>query len=294
MTSSWLKGFEKIVRRDEPLAMYTWFQLGGPAEYFAEPADADQLLVLVKRCHEEEVPVHVLGRGSNLLVRDEGVPGLVVQLTAPPFCEVEIRGRTITSGGGAKLGRVVTAAVHAGLAGLEVLVAIPGTLGGALHGNAGTHGGDVGQWTSQATVITHTGEIVQRQREDMVFGHRQSSLDELVILEGKLELEEDDPHELAKRMQKQWIVRKASQPMGHQCAGCVFKNPRGSSAGELIEAAGLKGTRIGGAVVSDRHANFIIAEPECTSNDVLRLIDLVRDQVHERVGVELQLELEIW
>jgi UDP-N-acetylmuramate dehydrogenase len=289
-----LKGFEKIVRRGEPLAMYTWFQLGGPAEYFAEPGDVDQLLALLKRCHQGEVPVHVLGRGSNLLVRDEGVPGLVVQLTAPAFCEVEVQGGTITAGGGAKLGRVVTTAVHAGLAGLEVLVAIPGTLGGALHGNAGTHGGDVGQWTSRATVITHTGEVVQRQREDMVFGHRQSSLDELVILEGKLELEEDDPHELSKRMQKQWIVRKASQPMGHQCAGCVFKNPRGSSAGELIESAGMKGTRIGGAVVSDRHANFIIAEPECTSNDVLRLIDLVRDQVHERVGIELQLELEIW
>jgi UDP-N-acetylmuramate dehydrogenase len=128
----------------------------------------------------------------------------------------------------------------------------------------------------------------------MVFGYRESSLDELAIIEARLELELDDPQELAKRLQKQWIVRKASQPMGHQCAGCVFKNPRGVSAGELIERAGLKGTRIGGAVVSDRHANFIIAEPDCTSNDVLRLIDLVRDQVRDRLGVELELELEIW
>ena len=291
---SWLTGFEKIVRRDEPLAMHTWFQLGGPAEFFAEPRNRDELIGLIQRCHQEEVPVHVLGRGSNLLVRDEGVPGLVIQLTTPEFRDVEVRGRNITAGGGAKLGRVVTTAVHAGLAGLEVLVAIPGTLGGALHGNAGTHGGDIGQWTCQATVITHMGEVFQRNREDLVFGHRQSSLDELVILEGKLELEEDDPHELGKRMQKQWIVRKASQPMGHQCAGCVFKNPRGMSSGELIESAGLKGTRIGGAVVNDRHANFIVAEPECSSNDVLRLVDLVRDQVHERVGVELELELEIW
>ena len=291
---SWLKGLEKIVRRDEPLAMYTWFQLGGPAEYFTEPEDPDQLIALVKRCAQEDVPVHLLGHGSNLLVRDEGVPGLVIQLSAAAFGEIQVEGTTITAGGGTRLGRVVTTAVHGGLAGLEVLVAIPGTLGGALHGNAGTHGGDIGQWTSEATVVTHSGELLRRRREEMVFGHRQSSLDELVILEGKLELEEDDPHELAKRMQKQWIVRKASQPMGHQCAGCVFKNPRGSSAGELIEAAGLKGTRIGGAVVSDRHANFIIAEPECTADDVLRLIDLVRDQVEDRVGVELQLELEIW
>ena len=289
-----LTGFESIVRRAEPLAMHTWFQLGGPAEYFAEPENTDQLVALIQRCRQEEVPVRVLGRGSNLLVRDEGVPGMVIRLTAPAFCDIRVAGQTITAGGGAQLGRVVTTATHRGLAGLEVLVAIPGTLGGALHGNAGTHGGDIGQWTFQATVVTRTGEVFQRHREDLVFAYRQSSLDELVIVDANLQLEEDDPRELAKRLQKQWIVRKASQPMGHQCAGCVFKNPRGMTAGELIEGAGLKGTRIGGAVVSDRHAGFIIAEPECTSNDVLRLIDLVRSQVHERLGVELELEMEIW
>ncbi|NQT15531.1 MAG: UDP-N-acetylmuramate dehydrogenase, partial [Planctomycetes bacterium] len=192
------------------------------------------------------------------------------------------------------LGRVVTTAAHEGLAGLEMLVAIPGTLGGALHGNAGTHGGDIGQWTAEATVVTHTGEVCHRRREDLVFAYRQSSLDEPVILDAKIELEEDDPRELAKRLQKQWIVRKASQPMGHQCAGCVFRNPRGTSAGELIETAGLKGTRIGGAVISDRHANFIVAEPECTSNDVMRLVEVVHSQVKERLGVSLELELEIW
>jgi UDP-N-acetylmuramate dehydrogenase len=287
-------GFEKIVRRGEPLAMHTWFQLGGSAEYFAEPRNVDELIALVRRCRQEGVAARVLGNGSNLLVRDEGVPGLVLQLSAPPFSTIEVEGPTITAGGGAKLGHVVTTAVHQGLAGLEVLVAIPGTLGGALHGNAGTHGGDIGQWTRQATVLTAQGEIHERQREDLVFGYRQSSLDELVILEAKLQLEEDDPKELARRLQKQWILRKASQPMGHQCAGCVFKNPRGMTAGELIERAGLKGTRIGGAVVSDRHANFVIAEPECTSSDVLRLIDLIHGQVAQRLGVELELELEIW
>jgi UDP-N-acetylmuramate dehydrogenase len=289
-----LSGFEKIVRQSEPLAMHTWFQLGGPAEYFAEPANPDELIALVRRCREQEIPFRVLGHGSNLLVRDEGVPGMVVRLTAPAFAEIRVDDQTITVGGGGRLGRLITTAVHQGLAGLEGLVAIPGTVGGALHGNAGTHGGDIGQWTVQASVITRTGELIDRQREDMVFGHRQSSLDDLVILEAKLQLEADDPRELGKRLQKQWILRKATQPMGHQCAGCIFKSPRGVSAGESIERAGLKGTRIGGAVVSDRHANFIIAEPEATSNDVLRLIELVRSQVHERMGVELELELEIW
>ena len=143
-------------------------------------------------------------------------------------------------------------------------------------------------------MLTAGGEVCQRGSDELAFGYRQSSLDDLAILEARCELEEDDPRQLAQRMQKQWIVRKASQPMGHQSAGCVFKNPRGQSAGELIDDAGLKGTRIGGAVVSDRHANFIVAEPECTSQDVLRLIELVRGQVRDRMGVELELELEIW
>ena len=142
--------------------------------------------------------------------------------------------------------------------------------------------------------MTANGEVVDRGSDELAFGYRESNLDDLAILEVRCELEEDDPRQLAQRMQKHWIVKKASQPMGHQCAGCVFKNPRGQSAGELIDRAGLKGTRIGGAVVSDRHANFIIAEPECTSQDVLRLIDLVRGQVRDRMGYELELELEIW
>ncbi len=289
-----LTGFEKIVRRDEPLAMHTWFQLGGPAEYFAEPGDADQLIALVRRCGQEEVPVRLLGGGSNILVRDEGVPGMVVRLAAPAFGSIRVEGQSVIAGGGATLGHVITTAVHQGLAGLETLIGIPGTLGGALHGNAGTRGGDIGQWTSQATVISQTGELLQCGRDDLVFEYHQSSLDELVILEAEFQLEEDDPRELARRMQKHWIVKKAAQPMGHQCAGCVFRNPRGASAGELIDEAGLKGTRIGGAVVNDRHANFIVAEPECTSQDVLRLIDLIRSQVHERLDVELERELEIW
>jgi UDP-N-acetylmuramate dehydrogenase len=291
---TFLTGFERFVRESEPLAMHTWFQLGGPAEYFAEPTSPDELLAVIRRARDEDLPVRMLGRGSNLLVRNEGVPGVVIMLCDPAFCRIEIDRNTITAGAGTRLGRIVTTAVHAGLAGLEELVAIPGTLGGALHGNAGVHGADIGQWTASATVVTDEGQVVQRDRDELVFNYRASSLDELVILGARLELDEDDPHELARRMQKQWIIRKARQPMGHQCAGCIFKNPPGAHAGELIDSAGLKGTRIGGAVVSDRHANFIVADPECTSQDVLRLIDLVRAQVHERLGIELERELEIW
>ncbi len=291
---NWLAGFEKIVRPDEPLAMHTWFQLGGPAEFFAEPRTLEELAALVQRCRDHEMPLRVLGRGSNILVRDEGVRGVVVQLTASVFRQIQVRGEEITAGGAARLGRVVTTAVHEGLAGLEPLVAIPGSVGGALDTNAGAVGGDIGQWTVAATVMTETGQIVERSRDELIFGYRQSSLDEPIILEARFHLEPDDPRELSYRLQKLWILKKAKQPMGHQSAGCIFKNPPGLNVEELIEQAGLKGTRIGGAVVCERNANFIIAEPECTAQDVLRLIDLLREQVRDRLGVELELGLEIW
>jgi UDP-N-acetylmuramate dehydrogenase len=286
--------FSAIVRRDEPLAPHTWFQLGGPAEYFAEPRSLDELASLTKSCAEEELPVRLVGGGSNLLVRDEGVPGVVVRLADAHFAQVEVRGRRVVAGGGAKLGHVISTAVREGLAGLETLVGIPGTLGGALHSNAGSRGGDIGQWVQRATVMAHNGELFERHRDEIVFAYRHSSLDELVVLSAEFELDPDDPDQLTKRMQKQWIVKKAAQPLGHQSAGCIFKNPRGMSAGMLIDQAGLKGTRIGGAEVSDRHANFIVAEPGATTQDVLRLIELVRSRVADRLGVELELQIEVW
>ncbi len=291
---SLISGFEKIVQTAEPLAPHTWFHLGGPAEYFAQPNNVDELSALVRRCREQDVAMRVLGGGSNILVRDQGVAGVVVHLSAPVFNEIAVSKQTVSAGGGTKLGQVIATSVREGLAGLETLVGIPGTLGGALHGNAGGHGGDVGQWACHATVMTRNGEILQRTRDELVFAYRQSSLDELLILNAQFQLEPDDPEELAKRMQTQWIVKKASQPFAHQSAGCIFKNPRGMSAGTLIEQSGLKGARVGQAEVSDRHANFIIAEPGATSQEVLDLIDLVRERVQERMGIELEPEIEIW
>jgi|SRR6185295_2511951 len=291
---SLISGFEKIVRQAEPLAPHTWFHLGGPAEYFAEPHNVDELVALVRRCREENVPVRVLGGGSNVLVREQGVPGVVLHLSAPAFTDIGVNRQIVSAGGGAKLSLIISTSVREGLAGLETLVGIPGTLGGALHGNSGSRGGDVGQWTCQATVLTRAGEILQRKREELVFAYRESSLDELVILSAQFQLEPDDPEDLTKRMQKQWIIKKASQPLSHQSAGCIFKNPRGMSAGMLIEQAGLKGTRVGQAEVSERHANFIIASPSAASDDVLKLIDEVRARVLERLGIELETEIEVW
>jgi len=213
---SGLTGFDNIVRQGEPLAPYTWFKIGGPAAYFAEPRTIDELGELVRRCREEELPIRLIGGGSNILVRDEGVPGVVIRLSSEAFAEVKVSGETVTSGGGVKLGHLVSIAVREGLSGLESLVGIPGTVGGALHGNSGGRGGDIGQWASRATVMTRDGEMHTRERDDLVFSYRDSSLDELVILDAQFQLEPTDSAELTKRMQKQWILKKASQPPRHE------------------------------------------------------------------------------
>jgi UDP-N-acetylmuramate dehydrogenase len=282
------------VKAKEPLAERTWFKLGGPAQYFAEPQSADELQAVVQRCRDESLQVRMLGGGSNVLVRDEGVQGMVISLSAPAFQNIAIDGTRLSVGSGASLANVITATVGAGLAGLETLVGIPGTIGGALHGNSGTQAGDIGQWTSRATVMTRAGEIITRERNDLVFAYRQSSLDELVIVDAQFDLEQEDPDEITKRMQKQWIFKKANLPMAHENAGCIFRNPRGMSAGMLIDQAGLKGEKVGGAEVSQRHANFIVTQPKATTRDVLKLIDVVRSRVAEKMGVELETEIQIW
>ena len=291
---AFITGFEKIVRANERLAPHTWLRLGGSAEYFAEPSNVEELAAVVRRARDEGLATRLLGSGSNVLVRDQGVSGVVIRLSSPSFNEIQIQKNTVTAGGGAKLGHVISTSVREGLAGLETLVGIPGTIGGALHGNAGSRGGDIGQWTIQATLMTNAGEICQRSREELVFAYRESSLDELVILGAQFQLEQENPDELTKRMQKQWIVKKAAQPLDHQSAGCIFKNPRGMSAGMLIDQLNLKGTRVGGAEVSDRHANFIVAHDGTTSDDVLNLIEQVRERVLEKLGIELELEIQIW
>jgi UDP-N-acetylmuramate dehydrogenase len=282
------------VREQIPLAERTWFKVGGAAQFFAEPTSVDELKSVVKRCGDDGLHVRLLGGGSKVLVRDEGVAGMVISLANPNFANIDVAAERVTIGAGAMLASAITVTVGAGLAGLETLVGIPGTVGGALHGNAGSHGGDIGQWASRATVMTRSGEIIERERGDLVFAYRESSLDELVILSAEFELEREDPVVVTKRMQKQWIVKKANLPMAHENTGCIFKNPRGMSAGMLIDQCGLKGEKVGGAEVSERHANFFVAKPGASAKDVLQLIDVVRNRVAEKMGVELETEIEIW
>ncbi len=289
-----LSGFEHIVCEHEPLAPYTWFRLGGAAEYFAEPTSREELMALIQHCREQELPVRVLGGGSNLLVRDQGVPGMVVRLSAAAFSEITVDDHVIVAGAGAKLGHVISTAVREGLAGLEHLVGIPGTIGGALRGNAGTENHDIGQWTGTAEVMTRSGRMVEHQRDDLRFAYRYSSLDELLILRASFQLEREDRTELTKRMQTLWIVKKSKQPSNDENMGRIFKNPSGLRTEDLIEQAGLKGAKIGGAEISEQHGNFIVARRGASSEQVLRLIELVQTQVRDRLGVELETDIEIW
>ena len=287
-------GLEHIVRENEPLAPYTWFRLGGAAQFFAEPTTVEELAALVQRSHREGLPVRVLGGGSNVLVRDEGVPGLVVSLGAAAFGQIRVAGSSIVAGGGAKLGHVISTAVREGLAGLEMLVGIPGTVGGALRTNASAYSNDIGQYTARATVMTRQGEMVVRPREALRFGYRQSSLDELAILEAQLDLERGDPAYLTKQMQQAWILKRAQQPLLDQPAGMIFKSPGGVSVESLIKDARLDEARVGDARICERNPNFIVVGPRATSRDVLALIEQVRSGVAQRMGVELELALEVW
>jgi len=289
-----LDAFADITKRNEPLAPYTYFKLGGPAEALNQPRTREQLAAVVKHCQAERVPLHILGGGGNVLIRDEGLRGVVLRLNEAPFTGIEVSDRQVRAGCGASLAAVISEATRHGLAGLETLVGIPGSVGGALRRNAGDRANEIGQHVRLVEVMDERGHIDVRERAELSFAPGASNLDDPVLLSVGFELERDDPNTIVKRMRKAWIQRKASQPLSFQAAGRIFKDPRGRSATGLIEQANLAKTRVGGAEVSDRNTNFIIAHPGATARDVLRLIELVRSRVQEKFAVELELEIAVW
>jgi len=287
--------FPTIVTADEPLAPHTWFRLGGPAAFLARPRNVAEVVGLIRACRDHDVPFRVLGGGSNVLVRDEGFAGLVIHLESPAFSDVSVDQGKVVAGSAVPLTALISQTARSGLAGLEVLTGIPGTVGGALRGNSGGRQGAIGTFVRRVTVVDDSGEVTVREREDLRFEYRSSDLDEPIILSAEFELEPEDPEVVVKRMRRIWIIKKENQPYGHQSSGCIFKNPAPEiSAGTLIERAGLKGQRVGGAEVSDRHANFIIAHPGARSSDVLELIELIRQKVRQQYGHELELQIKIW
>ena len=289
-----LAEFEEILKRNESLAPYTYLKLGGPAEMLVQPRSFDELSAVVRRCSQENVPLRVLGSGCNLVVRDEGVAGAVLRLSEPVFAAITVEDNRVRAGAGAAVSALISQTARHGLAGLEMLVGIPGTVGGALRTNAGDRGGDIGQFVRRVEVLDGAGARHMRERDELRFGEHVTNLDDPVLLTVEFALESDDPDAIVKRMRKAWILRKASQPAAYQSAGRLFKNPRGLSAAALLEQADLARTRVGGAQVSDRDANYIIVHPGATSRDVLRLMELMRARVQERFNIELENEITIW
>lgn len=287
-------GLEEIVRTDEPLGPHTWLGIGGPATYLIEPRDVEELREVVRRCRENEIPMYVLGAGANLLVDDAGVKGAVVRLGGGRFRDVTLVENGVQAAAGVDMGGLVLRCVREGLSGMECLTGIPGTIGGCVRMNAGGVFGDVGNVIDSVQVMSEDGEVFTHHRAELAFAYRSSNITSKFIIGAEFRLVEDDPHRILKQVKQIWIYKRNTQPLGDRNAGCVFKNPRGLSAGALIDRAGLKGHRVGGAHISEKHANFILAEKGTKASDVLKLINLIRETVYKKHEVYLELEIEIW
>lgn len=282
-----------VVRCQEPLSRRTTLRVGGPADLYVEPADEQDLAVTVRFCGERGWPFFVLGRGSNLLVRDGGVRGVVICLAQPAFAAVTCEGTTLRCGAGVRLKTIGQEARRHGLGGLEFLEGIPGSLGGALRMNAGA----MGSWTFEVVermrFMDHQGVFAERDRADIEARYRSCPLllDHIAVaadLRGLPAARAAIEAKLAAFNQKRW----ESQPAAPS-AGCIFKNPASIPAGKLVDQLGLKGRRIGGAVVSPVHGNFIVNDGQATAGNVLELIDVVRGEALAQAGLQLETEVEI-
>jgi UDP-N-acetylmuramate dehydrogenase len=282
--------------RDEPLARFTTMRVGGPADLFATVRNAFELKALVRFARTGAIPHLVLGRGSDVVISDRGVRGLVIQVRAEGS---RIEGDRYAAEAGVAMARAATETQRAGLSGLEFGLAIPGTIGGAVWANAGAHGADIAAILETARILGSDGTETVVPAAELGLGYRDTRLKHPpvdgpaeLVLEATFRLTPADAATIKARLDDIRHWRQAHQPLGLPSAGSVFRNPAGDSAGRLIDAAGLKGTRIGGASVSEKHANFIVNDRKGTAADVRRLADLVRAAIAERHGIQLEYEIE--
>ena len=277
---------------DEPMSAHTTFKIGGAADIIITVNDTDELTTAINACKADGIPYMILGNGSNLLVSDDGIEGAVITLDGS-FKEITADGDTVTAGAGAKLSRLCTVALENSLSGLEFAFGIPGTVGGAMFMNAGAYGGEMKDVATGVTAMTPDGEIVEVAAPDMELGYRTSifKTNGYIILFAKYNLHTGDPAEIRAKMDDVMDRRKTKQPLEYPSAGSVFKRPVGAFAGTLIEQCGLKGTTVGGAQVSEKHAGFIINIGGATCDDVMDLVKLVQDTVKENTGYTLEREI---
>jgi UDP-N-acetylmuramate dehydrogenase len=319
----WPKSLNKKIKPCVKLAAYTTFKIGGPARFFFEPVSLKELRDALVFARDKRVPVFILGAGSNILVSDSGLNALVIKLSGKDFKGLRINGFYMQAGCGLKLNQLLIRAKNSGLSGLEFLAGIPGTLGGALMGNAGAWGKSIGDLVEEVRVLDYNGKPKLLKKSQLEFGYRKSNLSKYIIVQVKLKLAPAKQDEIASLTSQLLRQRGLGQENNLPNAGCIFKNPsallkgrqtaalwpaarwpegRGLAsgcqsrwtAGKLIDACGLKAKAAGGAVISSLHANFILNRGKARSKDVLSLMRLMRREVKRRFKVNLEPEIKIW
>ena len=300
---NWWRKLKGKVRLKEPLKNHTTFKIGGPANFFIEPDNPDDLRLLLNLANQYDLPVFVMGRGSNLLISDKGISGVVVRLSAPCFNRLSYKDTYLSAGSGVSLGEAVLFAQEHGLSGAEFLAGIPGTVGGALAMNAGisqkVHRSEfrvqsIGDLAKKVTVMDYAGNIKTLNKGDISFGYRESSLSKYIILSTLMKLKKGSKKQIEGKIKSYLEHRKLSQDLSKPSAGCIFRNPAGHSAGRLIDLCGLKGKRIKGAAVSLKHANFILNLKGASARDVCKLMDCIRKKVNSKFNINLIPEIKIW
>jgi UDP-N-acetylmuramate dehydrogenase len=293
--------FNGEIRRNEPMSGHTSFAIGGPADIFACPADRDDLRLLLKAVKTRKQPFFILGGGTNLLVRDGGFRGVVISLQHMNSIKIEREYRAIGGSfavvyaeAGASLAKLLSFSAEQGLTGLEFAAGIPGSVGGAVSMNAGTAIGEMGDVVESVCLMSPDGDLITRHAAELGFGYRTTAIPEgNLLLEVRVILRRDNAEKIRSRIKELLHTRKQRQPVGFPSAGSIFKNPQAEAAGRLIEKAGLKGRKIGGAQVSEKHANFIVNTGKASAADVLSLIAIIQENVLEVTGVRLEPEIKI-
>ena len=278
-----------------PLAKYTTFHIGGVAESFISARSSEEIAMVLKFCKEHQVPLHILGNGSNLLVDDRGLAGIVLYI-GRRMQDIQVNGTEIVADAGARMALVARAAADAGLSGLEFAYGIPGTIGGGVIMNAGAYDGELSQVVTKVEAFDMDGNFHVLEKDDLCFGYRKSTLKThgYIVSRVHMECTEGNKEEILELMAEFGRRRREKQPLEYPSAGSTFKRPEGYFAGQLIEQSGLKGYTIGGAQVSEKHAGFIINCDGATSKDVRSLIGYVQSTVFEKFGVELEPEYVFW
>lgn len=281
------------VREQEPMSRHTTFRIGGPADYFVLPHSREELAAVIDFCRKEQVPWHIIGNGSNLLVGDKGVRGVVIQLFKN-FQDIDIEGETVTLQAGVINSLAAKRILDAELTGFEFAAGIPGTIGGAVVMNAGAYGGEMKDVVSGVTVLDENGAFLTLANSELEMGYRTSIIARrgYVVTEAKLSLRRGVRAEIAARMEELKERRVTKQPLEYPSAGSTFKRPEGYFAGKLIMDAGLRGFSVGGAQVSEKHCGFVINKGGATAADVTALMEAVQDTVEKKFGVRLEPEVK--